>query len=93
MIKFNDMSKSIRVIITAGAVATAMVAVVVPTVWALDTRYITIGSFEQALDKRDIRDLKRDIRKLEYLKDGGQASERQLWELDDLSQELDELTQ
>lgn len=93
MIKFNDMSKSIRVIITAGACATAMVAVVVPTVWALDTRYITIGSFEQALDKRDIRDLKRDIRKLEYLKGSGQASDRQLWELDDLTQELDELTQ
>lgn len=93
MINFKELSKVAKVIILLGAIAGAVSAITVTTVWALDTRYITIGGFQADQLKRDVRDLKRDIRKLEYLKNAGEATDRQLWELDDLTQELEELTQ
>ena len=63
------------------------------TVWALDTRYITIGTFEKALNKSELRNIKRDIRKLEYLKKHGQITPQQEWELEGLYQEMGELQQ
>ena len=93
MINFKELSKVAKVVILLGGVAAAVSAITVTTVWALDTRYITIGGFQADQLKRDVRDLKRDIRKLEYLKKAGDATDRQLWEVDDLNQELDELTQ
>lgn len=93
MLKFRELSKSVQVILSLGAVATALVAISVPAVWALDTRYVTIASVEQAFLKRDVRDLKRQIAKLEWLRDNNQATDLDLFELHQLQQELEEITQ
>lgn len=61
------------------------------TVWALDTRYITVVSFEQALMKKEIRDLKRMIRSLEYKKERGTITDQERWELRGLYDELEAL--
>jgi len=58
--------------------------------WA-ENEFITVGSFEQAFNKKEMRDLKSDIRELEYLKQKGLATERQLWKLEDLKQELESI--
>ena len=93
MVKFKELSKSVQMIISAGAVATALVAISVPAVWALDTRYVTIGSVEQAFLVRDIRDLKRMIRRLQFLVDTGAATDLDVFELEGLKGELEELSQ
>jgi Tfp pilus assembly protein PilN len=93
MFKFSECSKVVQTFIAVGTVATALTAAAVPAVWALDTRYVTIASVEKAFLERDIRDIRRDIRKLEFLKSKNQATELQLWELEQLKQELEELQQ
>jgi len=93
MIKFKEMSKSVQMILTAGAVCTAMVAIMVPAVWALDTRYVTIGSVEQAFLVRDIRDIKRMIRRLQFLVDTHQATDLDVFELQGLNDELEEIAE
>jgi hypothetical protein len=93
MIKFKDMPKAAQVIVSAGAVSTALVAIAVPAVWALDTRYVTIGSVEQAFLIRDVRDIKRMIRRLQFLVDTGQATDLDVFELQGLNDELEELTE
>ena len=82
--------------IVAGALAAAIAvgsAGLAGTVWALDTRYITIGGFKQALDEKELRDINRMIRKLEYLKNNNQITDQQRWELEGLYLERQELTQ
>lgn len=79
-----------------GVAASALVVVAAlwgGVVWAMDTRYITVGTFEKALNDSDARYLKRQIRKLEYLKQHGSITPQQEWELDGLYQELEELQQ
>ena len=93
MIKFSEMSKSVQLILSAGAVSTALVAISVPAVWSLDTRYVTLASIEQAFLQRDVRDLKRMIRKLQFLVDTNQATDLDVFELKGLNDELEELTQ
>jgi hypothetical protein len=93
MIKFKDMPKAVQTILSAGAVCTALVAIAVPAVWALDTRYVTTGSVEKAFLVRDIRDIKREIRKLQFLVDNGQATALDKFELKGLIDELEELTE
>ena len=93
MVKFKELSKNVQVILSLGAVATALVAISVPAVWALDTRYVTIASVEQAFLKRDVRDLRRQIAKLEWLRDNNQARHLDLFELHQLQQELEEIQQ
>ena len=61
------------------------------TVWALDTRYVTVVGFESALKQKEIRDLKRMIRKLEYKKERGTITDQERWELQGLYDELSEL--
>lgn len=93
MLKIRELSKSVQMILATGAVATALVAISVPAVWALDTRYVTIASVEKAFLVRDIRDLKRMIRKLQFLVDTNQATDLDVFELKSLSDELEELTE
>ncbi len=93
MTKFKDMPKAVQTVLSAGAVCTALVAIAVPAVWALDTRYVTIGSVEKAFLVRDIRDIKRMIRRLQFLVDTGQASDLDVFELKGLTDELEELTE
>ena len=92
MVKWKELSKSVQIILSAGAVSTALVAISVPAVWALDTRYVTIASVEQAFLKRDVRDLKRDIRSLEFLEKKGTITDLQQFQLDGLRDELEDIT-
>lgn len=57
----------------------------------MDHEYVTIGSVQEAFTKRDITLLKRQIRKLEYLRKKGIITDAQDWELQGLYQELEEL--
>lgn len=91
MIKLSDLPKAIQLIVAAGSLAIAIVAIMVPTVWALDTRYVTAASVEQSFLSRDIRDVRRMIRKLEWLKGNAQITDAQTWELEGLKTELEEL--
>jgi len=77
----------------AGSAIVVLAALGGGAVWALDTRYITVGSFEKALQQADVRYLKRMIRKLEYLKQHGGLTAQQEWELEGLKQEVEELEQ
>ena len=52
-----------------------------------DNEYITVSSQVA----RDIRELKRYIRELEYDRDNGAATEKDLWQLDQLRNDLEEL--
>ena len=88
MVKFKELPRSVQLVLSAGAVATAMVAISIPTVWALDTRYVTVASVEQAFLVRDIRNVKREIRKLQFLVDAGTASDLDIYELKGLIEEL-----
>ncbi len=91
MIKLSDLPRVVQLIVAAGSLAIALTAIVIPTVWALDTRYVTAASVEQSFLTRDIRDVRRMIRKLEYLKVNNQITDAQIWELEGLKTELEEL--
>ena len=53
--------------------------------------YVTIGSLEEAFNKQDVRDIKKEIRRLEYEQSHGGLSDREQWELSDLYDELEDL--
>lgn len=89
--KLSELPRPVQLIVAAGSLAVALTAIVVPTVWALDTRYVTVASVEHAFLTRDIRDIKRMIRKLEFLKTTDAITDAQAWELNDLKGELEEL--
>ena len=59
----------------------------------MDQEYVPVGALQKAFQERDIRDLKRRIRQLEWLKQNGGLSDRQEWELNDLRHELEDLQQ
>lgn len=72
------------------------------TVWALDTRYETVANhdaeivelasaFSDAMDKKTIKDLKRQIRLLEYRKEKGTITDEERWTLKGLKDELSDL--
>ena len=81
----------------AGGVAAFIVAAGV--IWttsldAFDTAhkdYVTVGSLEQAFNKQELRDTKKEIRRLEYEKQNGGLTDREQWELTDLYDELEDL--
>ncbi len=89
--RLSDLPRVVQLIVAAGSLALALTAIVIPTVWALDTRYVTAASVEQSFLTRDIRDVRRMIRKLEYLKLNNQITAAQIWELEGLKTELEEL--
>ena len=91
MIKFSEAPKIIQIIVAAGSLAIAMTAIMIPTVWALDTRYVTAASVEQSFLSRDIRDVKRMIRRLAWLEANDQISDAESWELQGLRDELEDL--
>ena len=53
--------------------------------------YVTVGALEKAFNAQDLRDVKKEIRRLEYLKGQGTLTDRQQWELTDLYDELEDL--
>ena len=81
----------------AGGVAAFIVAAGV--IWttslnAFDTAhkdYVTIGSLEKAFNAQDLREVKKEIRRLEYEEQHGGLSDREQWELSDLYDELEDL--
>lgn len=91
MINFSEAPKIIQIIIAAGSLAFAMTAIMIPTVWAMDTRYVTAASVEQSFISRDIRDVKRMIRRLAWLEANNQITDSESWELQGLRDELEEL--
>lgn len=91
MINFSEAPKIIQIIIAAGSLAFAMTAIMIPTVWAMDTRYVTAASVEQSFISRDIRDVKRMIRRLAWLETNNQITDSESWELQGLRDELEEL--
>jgi len=91
VIKLSELPRIVQLIVAAGSLAVAIVAIMVPTVWALDTRYVTAASVEQSFINRDIRDVRRMIRRLEFFKSNDDITDAQLWELEGLKIELEEL--
>lgn len=59
----------------------------------LDREYVPVGALQKAFTERDIRDIKRDIRELEWQRDNGGLTDRQAWRLNDLKHELEDLQQ
>ena len=92
MKSFSECSKAVKIttaVLGLVAVFAGLLAGgISSTVWALDTRYVTVGSLEQAFAKKEIRDLKRMIRTLEYKKQQGTITNQERWELQGLYDEL-----
>ena len=59
----------------------------------MDHEYVPVGALQKAFQERDIRDIKRRIRQLEWIRDNGGLTDRQAWELNDLRHELEDLQQ
>ena len=59
----------------------------------LDCGIGNLRSVEKAFLIRDVRDIKRMIRRLQFLVDTGQATDLDKFELKGLNDELEELTQ
>jgi hypothetical protein len=57
----------------------------------LEHEYVPVAGLADALNARDIRDLKNDIRSLEYDLDHGGLTEKEEWELDQLRDDLEDL--
>lgn len=74
-------------IIGAASVVSAFSVLVGATVWAADTRYVTVAA-QQQYEKRE---LKRDIRWLELKVENGTATAEDKAFLEFLKQELEEL--
>ena len=86
--------KASKIVGGVAAFIVAMGVIYTTSLSAFDTAhedYITIGSLEQAFNKQELRDIKKEIRRLEYEKDRGGLSDREQWELSDLYDELEDL--
>ena len=57
----------------------------------LDNEYITVGSFEQYSLKKEKRDIRRELRELEWLRDNGTLNDYQQFQLEQLQEDLREL--
>ena len=64
------------------------------TVEAFDSRYVTIAGLQKLFNDRDLKILKKQIKEYEWLKNhGGGLTERQEWELGEMYDELEEMTE
>lgn len=90
--------------VTIGAGSTVILAFIFAgIVWAAGTHFETksshqdsldeaVAGFEKAISDSDRREIKRVIRKLEYLKQKGTITDQELYELEGLKQELEDLS-
>ncbi len=90
--------------VTIAAASTVILAFVFAgIVWAASTHFETIAAhdasiaetvagFEKAISDSDKREIKRQIRKLKYLKEKGTITDQELYELEGLLQELEDLS-
>jgi uncharacterized protein YdcH (DUF465 family) len=93
-----------QAIITTAAGSTVLVGFLfVGWLWAMEAHFETImahntsldetvAGFEKAISDSDKREIKRVIRKLEYLKQKGIITDQELYELEGLKQELQDLS-
>jgi len=79
----------IKWLISAASVVTAVTVLAGAAVWAADTRYVTLVSQAQT----EIRQLKRDIKRLELKDENGNASAEDKAFKEFLRQDLDHLLQ
>jgi len=90
--------------VTIGAGLTVILAFVFAgIVWAAGTHFETrashqasldeaVAGFDKAISESDKREIKRVIRKLEYLRKKGTITDQELYELEGLKQELEDLS-
>lgn len=86
----KDAKSNMSVLDWIGVVSTCVVLLGTASAagtWAADTRYVT----HKNLIASEIRDLKREIRKIEKKRDRGQAEDYELDYLKDLKVEVEEL--
>ena len=63
------------------------------TVEAFDSRYVTIAGLQKLFNDRDLKILKKQIKEYEWLKNNGGLTDRQEWELGEMYDELEEMTE
>jgi hypothetical protein len=59
----------------------------------MDHEYVPASSFEKSLLKRDVRDVRKEIRELEWLRDNGGLNDYQQFKLEQLYNDLRELNE
>lgn len=57
----------------------------------LDHEYVQVSGLTEALDERDRRRVKKEIKSLEWDRDHGGLTDKEQWELQQLYQELESL--
>jgi len=98
-----SLSKTQTYVTIAAASTVVLAFVFAGIVWAAGTHFETIAAhnasldeavagFEKAINESDAREIKRVIRKLEYLKQKGTITDQELYELEGLKQELEDLS-
>jgi hypothetical protein len=60
---------------------------------AFDSRYVTIAGLQKLFSDRDLKILKKQIKEYEWLKNNGGLTDRQEWELGEMYDELEEMTE
>ena len=81
------MTPVVKVLTSAAAVVTAVVTLGGAAVWAADTRYVTLVAQAQT----EMRQLKRDIKRLELKEESGNASPEDKALVEYLKQDLEDL--
>ncbi len=71
------------VVISSGAVGGA-------GKYYLDTEYVAQGQLQEFFQQRDLKEFKRDLRKLKRIPEG-ERTEREQWEIEDLEDEIEDL--
>ena len=81
-------SKATAITLKTAAVVTAITVISGTVVWAGDTRWVTIAAQQQA----ELRQLKRDVKRLELKDMNGNASAEDRAFLEYLKQDIEELS-
>lgn len=100
MIKYSELSSIWKSVVSAGAVISAIAIIFSAVSWAADTKYHTLVAQELYVQKvsqeqveGDIRQLKRDIKRLELKDEHGNASPEDRAFVQYLLQDLETLQQ
>ena len=89
-----DIIKASKVVGGVAAFILASGVIYTTTLSAFDSAhkdYVTINALTEAFNKQELRDIKKSIRRLEYLQQSEGLTDRQQWELTDLYDELEAL--
>ena len=89
-----DLTKASKIVGGIAAFIVAAGVIYTTSLSAFDKahlEYVTVGALEKAFNAQDLRDVKKEIRRLEYLEGHGGLTDRQQWELTDLYDESEDL--